>query len=237
MQRAIPFSKMTGSGNDFVMVDNRRELLAEGELVPFTQAVCPRRTSVGADGAIFLQRPEPGSGLAFHMRYFNADGSEADMCGNGARCIALFAAEHGAAGQQMRFQTGAGPIEAWITAAGVKVELTRPSPIARRRLEDLPAELAEVYHLDTGVPHAVVFAADAAAVDVRDWGRRLRHHGAFAPAGTNVNFVQRADGGLAIRTYERGVEDETLACGTGATASALAAAYALGLESPRLDHL
>ncbi len=244
MSRTISFTKMSGSGNDFILVDNRAAVLAEDQLVPFTRAMCPRRTSVGADGAIFLALTRtPGeSDLDFRMRYFNADGSEAAMCGNGARCIAAFAHALGAVDGEMRFATPAGPIQAWITNQGVKVELTPPSAIEKRALPGLPKDMQTAYFIDTGVPHAVLFVEQIADVDVRERGRKVREHAAFAPAGANANFVSPSPSGngdgsasvsaIAIRTYERGVEDETLACGTGAVACALVAAHVRGLGSP-----
>lgn len=242
MSRTISFTKMSGSGNDFILVDNRTPVLAEDQLVPFTRAMCPRRTSVGADGAIFLARTPGESDLDFRMRYFNADGSEAAMCGNGARCIAAFAHALGAVDGEMRFATPAGPIQAWITNQGVKVELTPPSAIEKRALLGLAADLQTAYFIDTGVPHAVLFVERIDDVDVLDCGRKVREHAAFAPAGANANFVEPSPDGngngnasastIAIRTYERGVEDETLACGTGAVACALVAAHVRGLSSP-----
>ena len=232
MSRTIAFVKMSGGGNDFVMVDNREGILSEEELVPFTQYVCPRRTAVGADGAIFLEPADEEAGLDFRMRYINADGSEADMCGNGARCIASFAASLDVAGKEMRFATLAGPIGAWVGTNGgtdVKIEMTEPSGIESRSIDE---NGGEAKFLDTGVPHAVVFVDDVTTVDVRKEGRNLRNHQAFAPAGANANFVQLRDDGLKLRTYERGVEDETLACGTGAVAAALCAANDHGRTSP-----
>jgi diaminopimelate epimerase len=223
MPPSIAFLKMTGSGNDFIMVDNRTGRVAEQDMAAFARAFCPRRTSVGADGAIFVA-PSDAPETDFRMRYFNADGSEAEMCGNGARCVARFAHEIGAAGPEMRFATGAGPIRGWIRDHGARVELTPPTPIVEHTLDDVPDALRKVFFLNTGVPHVVVFVDDIEAVDVRGWGHLLRFHPAFAPAGANANFVSDTGNGyLRVRTYERGVEDETLACGTGATACALVA--------------
>jgi diaminopimelate epimerase len=221
---------MNGTGNDFIVVDNRSRQVAEARLAEFAARYCPRRTAVGADGVLLVEEL-PDRSADFRMRYFNADGSEADMCGNGARCIACFAHSIGAAGQNMRFLTGAGPVGAAITARGAVIDMPQPTNPEKRRVT-VRGEGLDLWFLSTGVPHAVLPVADLARADVVGLGRELRRHEAFAPAGTNVNFVVRRGNGLAIRTYERGVEDETLACGTGASASALAAAAMWGLASP-----
>lgn len=224
MQKLI-FTKMSGSGNDFVMVDNRNGRLG---LEPRTLAerVCRRRISVGADGLILV---EPSSKADFRMRIFNADGSEAEMCGNGGRCVALFAEMLGIAGPRMAFETLAGIIRADVQGSRVKLQISQPQELRLRQSIEVDGVMHQVHSINTGVPHAVIFCSDLEEVAVRALGRQIRFHPAFQPAGTNVDFAAVLNShGLAIRTYERGVEDETLACGTGAVASALVAA-ALGL--------
>ncbi len=227
---SIAFSKMSGSGNDFVVIDHRNRMLDEALLCDFVSGICRRGMSVGADGVILI---EDSPTADFRWRFFNADGSRAEMCGNGARCAARFALMHGIAGAEMSFETDAGRIHAWVEGRSVRVKMTDPHGL---RL-DVPVALvsgaARVGFINTGVPHVVVAVADLETVDVLGTGREIRRHKEFGPAGTNVNFIQpEARGGIAIRTYERGVEGETLACGTGAVAGALVAAGSLGLGSP-----
>ncbi len=226
----VEFSKMSGSGNDFIVIDNRNTAVSEASSVDFVRRVCRRRLSVGADGVIFL---EPSETVDFRWRFYNADGSLAEMCGNGARCAARFAYLNRIAGKQLAFETLAGTISAQVIDRRVRLKMTAPSPLKC----DLSVVLAEktyaVCHVDTGVPHAVLLVDDVNQADVIGIGRKIRYHDAFAPGGTNVNFVAlNSDGTLAIRTYERGVEDETLACGTGAVAAALVAAVKAGRTSP-----
>jgi diaminopimelate epimerase len=217
---SIAFSKLTGSGNDFILIDNlagRVNVYSFRENIP---KVCLRALSIGADGVIFV---EPSTLAHFRWRFFNADGSEAEMCGNGGRCVARFAFEMGIAPWDMAFETLAGVVKARVLEEGV-VRVQFPSPHGWRwgdklRLDDGYVEYSFV---NTGVPHVVIMVDDLEGVAVKEMGRKIRFHPLFSPAGTNVNFVQElGKGRLAIRTYERGVEDETLACGTGATASAL----------------
>lgn len=230
------FTKMHGAGNDFVAMDDwRRTVPWQAETLMAT--VAARRTGIGCEGILLVQPPSPESGADFRMRFLNPDGREAGMCGNGARCAALFAYRHGLAGRQQRIQTTSGIVDAEILdarpAAG-SVRLRMPSPAAATlRRVDGAGRSWSCHCLDTGVPHAVIFVEDVASIDVRTVGRVLRNHPAFAPAGANIDFVQiRTDGQLAVRTYERGVEDESGACGTGAVASALAAMAVHGLKPP-----
>jgi diaminopimelate epimerase len=233
VDRAIEFVKMSGTGNDFVMIDNRGGPIAEGRKAAAARHLCDRRRSVGGDGLVLLERADGPAAADVRMRIFNADGSEAEMCGNGSRCLAMFARERGAAGERMSIQTMAGVISAAVDGASVRVELTRPAPIADRGALEFAGQTRRVWFTNTGVPHAVVFVEDLEIVDVRAWGSALRFHAAFGQAGTNANFVRvTGRGRIAVRTYERGVEDETLACGTGSTASALVAASLEGWASP-----
>ncbi len=226
---AVPFTKMSGAGNDFIVIDNRHEVVDGSDQPAFVAAVCRRRLSVGADGVILIERSPSAD---FRWRFYNADGSAADMCGNGARCAARFAVLHGICGPELRFETDAGLIEARVDGRRVRVKMTDPGePRIGLRVE-LAGGALEVGWIDTGVPHAVVRVDDVAAVDVAALGRELRFHPRFAPAGTNADFISPEPGGIAIRTYERGVEAETLACGTGSVAGALIGACTLGLRSP-----
>jgi diaminopimelate epimerase len=232
----LAFAKMNGSGNDFILIDNR-----EAQIVPLTmplmaRGLCARGLSVGADGLIILEassRVDPRLGkVDFQWRFFNADGSSAEMCGNGGRCAARFALDHGLAGQRMVFDTLAGPIRAWVDGATVKLEMVPPHGAYRGVImDDLPEQVV-IDGVNTGVPHAVIVYENLDAAPVRELGRFIRFHQHFAPAGTNVNFAALREGELWVRTYERGVEDETLACGTGAVASALVAGTSMGLASP-----
>jgi diaminopimelate epimerase len=226
----IPFFKMSGSGNDFIVVDNRTPLVPEERLAAFVRGVCRRKLSAGADGLILV---EAAQGADFRWRFFNSDASPAEMCGNGARCVARFAYLNGIAGERMTFLTAAGPVAAEVTGQRVKVKM--PDPVGLRL--SYPIALARgsmtVSSVNTGVPHVVIPCADVDAVDVVALGREIRHHDQYAPAGTNVNVVCPRPGGvLAVRTYERGVEDETLACGTGAIAAALVTAALEGRSAP-----
>jgi diaminopimelate epimerase len=225
--RKLSFYKMSGSGNDFVLIDNRDGQL-DVEPARLAARLCRRGISVGADGLILI---EPSPQADFRMRIFNADGSEAEMCGNGARCVARFAEIVGIAGPRMAFDTMAGLIRAEVSGSSVKLRMSEPRDLRLRRSIDVDGVLHQVHSINTGVPHAVLFCTDLEEVPVQALGRQIRFHPAFQPAGTNVNFAAVGDGtGLAVRTYERGVEDETLACGTGVVAAALVAS-ALGLAS------
>jgi diaminopimelate epimerase len=192
--------------------------------------VCQRKLSVGADGLILIEKSED---VDFKWRFFNSDGSLAEMCGNGARCAARFAYLNGIAGEKMRFATAAGVIAAEVTGEQVKIGMTDPFDMQTGRRIEVSGQSIRLSHINTGVPHAVIWVEDLEAAAVAALGREIRFHPAFAPAGTNVNFVSLRDkGALKVRTYERGVEDETLACGTGAVASALMAAAEKGYGSP-----
>ncbi|RJX33939.1 MAG: diaminopimelate epimerase [Desulfarculus sp.] len=233
----IEIVKMTGTGNDFVLVDNRQAQVPP-ELMPLlAKAVCQRRRSVGADGLVLLEpsgRVDPERGrVDFRWHFFNADGSAAEMCGNAGRCAARFAHDRGLAGEKMVFDTIAGPIRAWLGSGDeVKLEMIRPFGAYRGLELMVGGRTLRLAGVNSGVPHTILAVEDLEAAPVRELGRELRFHPHFAPAGTNVNFTAAGRGELLVRTYERGVEDETLACGTGAVASALMMGPALGLSSP-----
>lgn len=221
----IRFAKMHGAGNDFVLIDDRdgacsaswgRDALRR---VRILSAIGVRGTGIGCEGVILVQKSATAD---FRMRFFNPDGSEAELCGNGARCVAAFAREIGAVkSDRMRFETLAGEVGAEIVGPGlVRVEMPQPG--------DLRDDF-----INSGVPHRIVSVDDLAGVDVEGEGRRIRHSDEFAPAGTNVDFVTYcAPHDVSIRTYERGVEAETGACGTGSVAAALVGVAQHGLEFP-----
>lgn len=226
----LPFWKMQGSGNDFILIDHRQPMVTEEERVSLVKQLCVPKFGVGADGLIFI---EPATKAAFRWRFFNADGSEAEMCGNGGRCAARFAFLQGIAPAHMAFETLAGLIHAQVKGRRVKLELTPPHGLQL----DLAIPLAEGtwqgHFINTGVPHVVIPVMEVAAVPVVEVGRAIRNHPLFQPAGTNVNFITHTGPQeLSIRTYERGVEDETLACGTGSVAAALIGAHIYDLPSP-----
>ena len=185
---------------------------------------------MGADGLFIIEKSEK---VDFRWRFFNADGSEAAMCGNGARCVARFAYLTGIAGARMSFETGAGIIDAEVRGDIVKVRLTDPYALALDEQIRIDNQILTVHSINTGVPHAVHFLRDLEGFDVFTTGRAIRTHEHYRPAGTNANFVAVVDDHtLRVRTYERGVEDETLACGTGSVASALIAARKGLVASP-----
>jgi len=222
--------KMSGSGNDFILIDHRKPFLDQDRLKEFTRSVCRRRISVGADGLILIERSERAD---FKWQFFNADGSEAEMCGNGGRCAARFAYLKGIAGPSLRFETLAGILSAQVDGKRVKLEMTKPFGLKLDETLLMDGEEQVFSSINTGVPHAVLFVEDLEGVDIIRIGRAIRTHPHFAPGGTNVNFVLVENSSqLSVRTYERGVEDETLACGTGAVASALIAAFKNWVKSP-----
>jgi diaminopimelate epimerase len=225
----LRFTKMNGAGNDFILFDNRtgnidldRNQIAQ---------LCDRHRGIGADGILLLERPTDGAD--FRMRYFNADGGEAEMCGNGARCFARFANKVAGQKAKISFETPAGMISAEFKGDLVTLRMTDPTDL---RLDfDLPgaADNKRVHFVNSGVPHVVIPVPKIGDTDVRREGAAVRYHNMFSPSGTNVNFIEkRGPNEIAIRTYERGVEDETLACGTGIVASALIFAATEGCQGP-----
>ncbi len=220
MPPSLEFIKMNGAGNDFVMLDNRNATLqlSQKQISFF----CDRHRGIGADGLLVLEyvKSEP----PYRMRYYNADGLEAEMCGNGARCFTRYLAELEGLSGPISFHTQAGIITGTYQG-GNQVQIVMSPPLNLQLNQTLAldsTQLIELHSINTGVPHAVIFVKDLPNIPVVNTGRTLRHHDHFAPAGTNINFVEsQSEQLLTIRTYERGVEDETLACGTGIVASAL----------------
>jgi diaminopimelate epimerase len=226
----IEFFKMSGSGNDFILIDNRNHQVSVEDVVKFVRDVCERRVSVGSDGLILI---ENSGKVDFRWRFFNADGSEVDMCGNGGRCAARFAFIKGIAKERMSFETGAGIIDAEVKEDVVKIKLTDPRDLKTDYDITIDGTLCKVSSINTGVPHVVFYTDELEAFDIVGMGRIIRFHEAYRPAGTNANFVTVVDRqNIRVRTYERGVEDETLACGTGSVASALVSSWKGLVDSP-----
>ena len=232
--RAIAFTKMHGAGNDFILVDNRSLLLGDLEARHLARRMCARRTAIGADGLILM---DASPTTDFRMRHYNLDGSRASFCGNGARCLARFAYRCGLAGSTLRFEADDGLHNAEIRDDQVKLEMVDPTDIRLERpLPDFP-RLPVVHTLNTGVPHAVALSSDLRLEAVEQRGRLLRRHTLFQPDGVNVNFFQPLDAAnLSVRTYERGVEAETLSCGTGAVACAVVFALLEDAQPPIRVH-
>ena len=231
MSRAVRFWKLEGAGNDFLGLDGRagdfklkRQQIAD---------LCDRRRGVGADGVLVVEKPKV-RGADFRMRYYNSDGGEAGMCGNGARCFALLArAVSGRKGNELRVQTQAGLLTLRTSGQEVQVSMTEPTKLRLGRKLVVAGRKLAVDFLNTGVPHAVLFVRSVRSIDVAKQGRAIRYHSAFAPSGTNVNFVEIGRGNrIHVRTYERGVEGETLACGTGVVAASILSNLRRGLRPP-----
>lgn len=218
--RKLEFCKMSATGNDFILIDNRDGTMYElfPDISEFARKVCRRHYGVGGDGLILIEKNEE---VDFSWRFFNSDGSEAEMCGNGGRCAARFAFLKGIAKSNMTFKTLAGFIKAHVSGRTVKLQLTKPLDLKL----DFPVNLEEkeifLSSVDTGVPHAVIIVDNLEHVPLEKLGREIRFHKVFGNRGTNVDFVRIIDRkNVEIRTYERGVEGETYACGTGAVAVA-----------------
>ena len=226
----LNFTKMNGAGNDFVVIDNRDlSVQLTGNQIA---RLCDRHRGVGADGLLAAEPAEQGADFKF--RYYNADGGEAEMCGNGARCFGRYTARLLPNNpEEVSFETIAGNLSAKLIGTNVEVAMSDPFDLALETEVVVPGLDSPVHSINTGVPHAVAFVEDVSAIDVRAAGSAIRHHERFAPAGTNANFVQVLEPGhLRIRTYERGVEDETLACGTGMVACAIIHHLLTGAPSP-----
>jgi diaminopimelate epimerase len=225
----LRFTKMNGAGNDFVLIDNR---LGDLRLAPEQiSKICDRHRGVGADGVLMLERAM--NGADFRMRYYNADGGEAEMCGNGARCFARYARRVAGAAETLSFETPAGVIGATLQGELVRLQMSEPKDLRLGISIPLPDQELSGHFINSGVPHVVLPVDDLEKADVRAIGSAVRHHQLFSPKGANVNFLKETgDRQISIRTYERGVEDETLACGTGVVASALTFSAAKNLEGP-----
>ncbi len=227
----ISFWKMNGAGNDFVVIDNRDHSfdLSRAQIA----RLCDRHRGIGADGLLAVEEAT-AAGADYRFRYYNADGGEAEMCGNGARCFAAFT-NHlaGNPGTPVTFETIAGRLRAIFHDDQVEIAMSDPFDLALSIHLELPGGRSAVHTVNTGVPHAVMITDDLDHADVLSVGAAIRHHERFAPAGTNVNFsASTGENAIRIRTYERGVEDETLACGTGMVACAIIHDQLTGCGSP-----
>ncbi len=230
----ISFTKLQASGNDFILIEPQPGLQSTSQFSAFARRVCISKFGIGADGVLVFCRTSQKS---LQMRIFNADGSEAEMCGNGIRCFALYA-QMLFRKNQFEIMTKSGNVGVCLVRKGlgcsrVRVRMPQPSPISW----DIPLKISgrtiRVHEINTGVPHAVIFVSNIEKIDVNGLGRKIRHHQYFFPRGTNVDFVEVSrNNRIFVRTYERGVEAETYACGTGTVASALVAGLRLELPSP-----
>jgi diaminopimelate epimerase len=205
----IAFNKYQGTGNDFIIIDNRKGLFNPSDTILINK-LCNRRFGIGADGLILISLHKQ---YDFEMKYFNSDGKEGSMCGNGGRCTADFAFRTGIAGKKQKFFAFDGPHEAEINDGIVRLQMTDVTGITT---------IKGNYFINTGSPHYVCFVKNVRELDVFSEGKKMRWSEDFAPGGTNVNFAELTNDGIFVRTFERGVEDETLSCGTGVTASAIA---------------
>jgi len=226
----LTFTKMNGAGNDFVVIDNRAldKNLSRKQIAK----LCDRHRGVGADGLLAVEPAEKGADVKF--RYYNADGGEAEMCGNGARCFGRYTDRLlGGVRSALTFETIAGTLTAQLIGDEVCIDMSDPFGLEMNSPVEIEAIGAPVHNLNTGVPHAVSFVSDLPNLDVVKNGAAIRYHSHYQPKGTNANFVGILDPNhLAVRTYERGVEGETLACGTGITACALIHHLLTGAPSP-----
>ena len=219
---------MVASGNDFVVIDNRSRLIQNP--AEFARSVCRAHLGIGADGLLLVEK---SSRAAFKMRIINSDGSEAGACGNGFRCISFYAHQKLGLPERFKFESQSGMISAQVLKGRIRVGLVRPRGYQDRKTLEVSGHRLHYSFINTGVPHTVILAEGLDKMDVNHLGRAVREHPAFQPQGTNVNFVE-VNGlhEIRVRTYERGVENETLACGTGSTASALITSLAGYTKAP-----
>ena len=225
----LPFAKYVACGNDFILFDNRQGIFPLTQPA-FIQHLCHRQRGIGADGILLLENSTQAD---FRMRIFNSNGSEAEMCGNGARCFIKWLAYKGFQQQTYRIEVMHRILKAKQLKNTISIEMGSPTHIQWNIPLPHENQLLHVHHLDTGVPHTVIFVKDINHVKLIELGTYIRNHALWMPKGTNLTIAEQVDPQtFKIRTYERGVEGETLACGTGATAAALAAAYQYRLLSP-----
>jgi diaminopimelate epimerase len=228
----INFTKAVASGNDFIIVNNKEKRLRDrvadfGNLARF---LCRKKYSVGADGLLILENSKKAD---FKMRILNPDGSEVTMCGNGARASALYAYHKKWCGSSLKIETGAGVIEARIKDESVRMKVAPPKDVKLERNIGIGKTIMDIHTVNTGVPHVIHFVENVENYPVKEMGRKIRYHRLFEPEGTNADFVELIDKStISVRTYERGVEDETLACGTGALASAIISNLVNGVSEP-----
>ncbi len=225
----VSFSKYHGAGNDFILVDDRSSFFPL-EKKEFLARLCHRQLGIGADGLILLQS---GTSAHYRMRIFNSDGIEAAMCGNGLRCLAAFIKSLGLCGESLEIESMQGVHACRFTENRVSISLGKPEVREWGLTLSLNREKIGAHLIHTGVPHAIIFVSDLQAVDVQTQGREIRRHPLLQPEGANVNFCKVMENKeLHVRTYERGVEQETLSCGTGVAAAAMAAQILYQLPNP-----
>ncbi|MBS4167888.1 diaminopimelate epimerase [Parachlamydia sp. AcF125] len=224
----LAFSKYNGCGNDFILIDNRDRRFPDRD-ASFIRRLCQRQYGIGADGLILLELSQIAD---FRMRIFNADGCETEMCGNGIRCLVKFAQDLGITKKHYTIQTMHSILEAFSSEDSITISMGEPAEIEWATQIEVDQTLLTVHWIDTGVPHAVIFVDEVEKADWMALAPKIRSHPHFSPKGVNVNFAQIQKHQISLRTYERGVEQETLACGTGATAAALAAAKTMNIPSP-----
>jgi len=230
MKRSVNFIKMSGSGNDFIVIDNRNQLLNGIFSKTFVKNLCTKGLSVGSDGLILIEKSKTAD---FKWRYFNADGEEVTFCGNGSRCAAFYAVLKKISSPSLTFETQAGIVKAQVKKKSVKVSMMSPSRLEINNNLCINQKKWEGHYMILGVPHWIHFSKDIDLINVNEVGRQVRFHPEFMPEGTNANFVDLLnDREIRIRTFERGVEAETLACGTGAVASVLMGHKLFNLSSP-----
>ncbi len=222
MGKTLTFEKYQGSGNDFIIIDNRKNILNPADSKRIKQ-LCDRRFGIGADGLMMLYDHKE---VDFEMKYFNSDGYEGTMCGNGGRCIVMFAKKQKLINQKTRFKTNDGVHTAEISDTTVRLRMNDVKTIRK---------FGDSYFVDTGSPHYITFRNDINNIDVFNEGRKLRNNQQFKPHGTNVNFAEVQKNDLSVRTYERGIENETLSCGTGAVAAAIVSVYSGQIDSDNVQ--
>ncbi len=226
---SLTFYKYVGCGNDFLIFDHRRGVFPVG-LSNLVKNLCNRRSGIGADGILLLENSRQADA---YMRIFNSDGSEAEMCGNGLRCFVQWLYHLQLISSRCVIETVNGSLSASVHQEEIVIEMSAPKEISWHQQVKLDEQIFSGHLINSGVPHLVIFVKDIHQVDVAKWGKLMRFHSAWQPKGVNVNFVQQLSASqIILRTYERGVEGETLACGTGATAAALATAYLTNASSP-----
>ena len=232
--RPIFFTKMEGTGNDFLIIDNRNGMVNDGlggeELNKFIKKIAERKLGAGSDGVIFL---EQSNDFPFMMRYFNQDGSEAALCLNGARCVVSYSYRLGLIKEKGKFTSPSGPIGFFYKNSMISIEAQPPVDLKLNFSLSVHRKKYQVNFLKIGVPHCVIFVESFDNLDVKELGQKIRNHKEFQPEGTNVNFVKTEGDHLFIRSYERGVEDETLSCGSGVLASAYIATKLFMIQSPQ----
>lgn len=231
----IKFTKMSGAGNDFVVIDNRERVITDGSALAKT--ICDRRWGVGADGLLLVEKSDKA---AYRMMYYNADGSYGGMCGNGGRCIAYFTVAAGIAPKDHSLEALNYLYKAHVNQTIVTLHMKDPQGLKTGFMLPVDGKRIKAHYIDTGAPHVVIPVENVSkrkpaleSLNVYKLGVKIRYHKKFSPSGTNVNFIElTATNQLRMRTYERGVESETLACGTGSVASAIIGNLLYDLDPP-----